>query len=95
MDAYEPLSRYLELQRRALQVQVVLSFASIERILGRALPLSARRYDAWWANEGADTRNVQCRSWLLGGYKVLNINRETERAIFELQTPNRKEKERR
>ena len=32
-----------------------MTFAQIERILGVALPNSARRYRPWWANEAAGT----------------------------------------
>lgn len=82
MNTDAPLSRYLELQGRARKVRVVLSFASIEGTLGRDLPSSARKYDAWWANEWADTRHVQCRSWLRSRYRVLHVHRDAEQVIF-------------
>jgi hypothetical protein len=50
-----------------------LTFAQIERILGRPLPPSSRRHRAWWANasEGAHTH---ARSWLDVGWQVDSVD---------------------
>ena len=43
------------------------TFAEIERIVGRPLPMSARKHRAWWAN--TDTHS-QARTWLAAGWRV-------------------------
>lgn len=45
---------------------VVLSFEDIERIIGEALPPSARSRRQWWAN--SDDRHVQAQAWLRAGF---------------------------
>ena len=69
MGYYDPLKDYL---MGCDSDEVVLTFARIEEILGRALPASARKYDAWWANVGddADTRHSHARSWHAAGYRA-------------------------
>jgi hypothetical protein len=60
---YQPLTDYL---RSRSEDELQLSFAELERILGRALPHSA--YTAsWWF---APTRSVQGRAWLAAGWVV-------------------------
>ena len=46
---YEPLRNYLNGE---IAPTVTLTFRQIEKILGSALPDSARLYAAWWANGG-------------------------------------------
>lgn len=72
MAKYDPLFDHLS--RRAEPV-LRLSFADIERIMGDALPASARRYPAWWANERKG-RHLHARSWLDAGYETrcLDLN---------------------
>lgn len=66
MAKYDPLGDFLAKRRgRAC----TLTHASIEEILGAALPPSAKRRRAWWGNE-ADGAHVQCRSWLDSGWVV-------------------------
>ena len=69
MGYYDPLKDYL---MGCDSDEVVLTFARIEEILGRALPASARKYDAWWANvgDGVDTRHSHARSWDAAGYRA-------------------------
>ena len=68
MSAYDPLKQKLDAETSD---KLALSFAEIEVILGRALPESAYKYQAWWSNEQTeDTRHVQCRSWLSAGFQV-------------------------
>ena len=61
---------------------VALSFTEIERILGFALPASARRYQAWWANEREGTHS-HARSWLDASYKTqgVDLNAQTVRFV--------------
>jgi hypothetical protein len=74
-SVYEPLSEYLSNQADPV---VRMTFAEIERVLGRPLPLSARKYPAWWANEEAGSHS-HARSWLDARRKTrgLDLNATT------------------
>ena len=69
MGYYDPLRDYL---MDCDSDEVTLTFAQVEAILGRALPASAWKYDAWWANLGDDasTWHSHARSWHAAGYRV-------------------------
>lgn len=75
---YDPLRLYLI--DRAEPV-VRLTFAEIERILGVALPRSARQYRPWWANEEAGT-HVHARAWLDAGRRTANVDLNAETVEF-------------
>ena len=47
--------------------EATLTFDDVERIVGRSLPMSARKHRAWWAN--TDTHS-QARTWLTVGWRV-------------------------
>jgi hypothetical protein len=53
------------------QPPLTLSFAEIERIIGRALPPSARRHRAWWANSPS---HPVARQWLAAGWRADAVN---------------------
>ena len=55
------------------------SFAEIERVLGFALPPSARTCLAWWANDG---ESEQSRAWIGAGWQVDETDVESERAAL-------------
>ena len=62
---YDPLETYLSRQDG---LELELSFADIERMIGTTLPASASR-PQWWANETSpDTTHSQRRSWGNAGY---------------------------
>ena len=66
MSKYDPLYRFL---CQTIQRTVTLTFEQLERILGFALPKTARARVQWWANEtGADTRHIQCKAWASAGF---------------------------
>jgi hypothetical protein len=68
MSQYDPLNRFLSAYPGR---RVTLTFDAVERILGRSLPASARTYQAWWANEKADTtRHVHSRAWVTAGWEA-------------------------
>jgi hypothetical protein len=69
-SAYHPL--HIHLLTRTEDV-VHMTFGEIERILGKALPPSARRYRPWWANEMEGTHS-HARSWLDAGRKTQNVD---------------------
>ena len=69
-STYDPLKQYLtELD----DVSAKLSFSQIERILGRPLPESARRYPAWWSNETSGSHS-HSRSWMDPGWRTLRLD---------------------
>jgi hypothetical protein len=75
---YDPLFKLL---CEAGNEPVELSFDEIERVVG-ALPVSARKYSAWWANESAGTQHVQAVAWVNAGREVVSVDRDRERVIF-------------
>ena len=60
-----------------------MSFQEIERVLGFALPASARTYQAWWAN---DPKHSQAKAWLDAGAKSGQLDIRAETVVFRKQT---------
>jgi len=78
MSKYTPLRDHLS----SLKLEtVVIEFCAIEKILGDALPASARRHRAWWANEkvGSHTQSV---AWLDAGFGVDSVDFGRSRVTF-------------
>jgi hypothetical protein len=68
MSKYDPLTRWLNGQP---PTSVLATFTQIEHLLGFPLPASARKYQAWWANEkNPGTRHIHALSWLNAGRKA-------------------------
>jgi hypothetical protein len=67
-----------------------MSFAQIEEVIGRDLPDSARRYQAWWANERSGS-HVQARSWLdaTPSRRTVNVDRQAGTVDFVLVEEHR------
>jgi hypothetical protein len=57
------------------------TFSNIEKILGFQLPVSARIYQAWWANQHQGQR-TQCSSWMDAGWEVRGLNLAAETVSF-------------
>ena len=76
---YDPLYHHLG---NSSETVIALSFSEIERILGFALPASARRHQAWWANEREGTHS-HARSWLEASYGTqgVDLNAQTVRFV--------------
>lgn len=73
---YAPLAKFLaDYSGGATE----LSFAEIEEILGVALPQSARRHRAYWANSKSTT---QARGWVEAGWVVSSLDMDNERVSF-------------
>lgn len=68
--AYAPLGAHLA---AAPGITVDLSFRAIERIIGRALPASARTHRAWWSNERSGTHS-HARAWMTTGWLIDNVD---------------------
>ena len=80
MGYFDPLREYL---KGCDGDEVALTFARIEEILGRELPDSARKYDAWWANvgDGTATQHSHARSWHAAGYRA-QVDRAGGTVVF-------------
>ena len=75
---YDPLYDHLVNHPETV---IALSFSEIERILGFALPASARRYQAWWANEREGTHS-HARSWLDASYGTQGVDLNAQSLRF-------------
>lgn len=80
MGRYDPLRDYLV---QCGSDEITLSFTDIESIIGRPLPPSALKYDAWWANIGDSVFNQHshAKSWHAAGYKA-QVNRAGKTVRF-------------
>jgi hypothetical protein len=79
MSKYADLTDYLtELDRDR---DWTLSFAEIEKIIGDSLPDSARRHQAWWANQ-TGKGHTQSFAWGAAGWRTSNVDLENERVTF-------------
>jgi hypothetical protein len=71
MGKYGPLERYLTLQQKGA---LTLTFSAIEEIIHDSLPVSARTYRSWWANDRKG--HVHAASWLNTGWEVESVDLE-------------------
>jgi DNA-binding transcriptional regulator YiaG len=75
---YQPLLDYL---RRSDRLQVTLTFAEIERLMGAVLPPSARQKRTWWSNRRKGA--LQATAWTDAGYVVSELDLEQEQVTFQ------------
>jgi hypothetical protein len=85
--SFNPDSKYFPLHKFLLEhsrdsSKFTLSFREIERIIGVPLPLGARSHQAWWGN--ATWGHSQSRSWLLAGWRAVNVDTANETVEFVL-----------
>jgi hypothetical protein len=79
MGKYEPLQRYLEtLDCDSWEARLT----DIEQILGFALPASAYKYYAWWANETSGSHS-HAKSWQQAGWHTRDVNLHDNTLRFE------------
>lgn len=78
MARYQPLADFLA-GKKALEWDA--SFAEIEAQLGFALPKSAYKYPAWWANQ-TGAGHSQTKGWRSVGWKTCDLNLERKRIRF-------------
>lgn len=76
MSKYETFGNFLKGHK---EIQLPLTFAEIEKIIGHKLPHSAR-YPAWWSNNPSN--NVMTRIWLEAGFKTEQVDIEKRRLVF-------------
>lgn len=55
-----------------------VTFNEIEAIIGAALPDSARKHQAWWANQGSG----HSQYWQRAGWQTAKVDVENERLTF-------------
>ncbi|MGH9413500.1 MAG: DUF7662 domain-containing protein [Terriglobales bacterium] len=77
MGKYYALEEYLT---SSAQAELSLHFSEISRILGFALPESARKRPAWWSNN--PNRHVQAQAWLGAGWETSRVDLGRERITF-------------
>ncbi len=58
------------------------SFSEVESVIGFGLPASARRYNAWWANENGDSPHSQSIAWTSAGWETAEVNMDAETLSF-------------
>jgi hypothetical protein len=83
MGKYEPLASHL--QRRE-DDSWIASFAEIEAVLGSALPPSAHKHPAWWANQ-SDGGHSQSRGWQDAGWQVWKVDFDRKQVEFRRPQP--------
>lgn len=76
MGSYKPLRVYLEAHGRDY---VPMTFAEIEKVLGRSLP-DSKQYPAWWSNNPSN--NPMTKEWLAAGYRTESVNIGGEKLVF-------------
>lgn len=78
MSKYAALRDYLSTVK---QDRWVATFDALERVLGFGLPVSARKYPAWWANESTPGHS-QCAGWLKAGWRTADLNLKRQQVTF-------------
>ena len=76
MGKYANLGDFLRSQQSAA---IPVTFKEVERIIGHALPRSAR-YPAWWSNNPSN--NVMTKIWLEAGFKTEQVDVEGRKLVF-------------
>lgn len=76
-STYGPLAVYLS---SIGGTRTTLTFQEVAAIVGRALPPSAHKHRAWWAN---DPSHSQARGWLTAGWRVASIDQNCGTVTFE------------
>lgn len=75
-SSYAALGDHLDGRSEAA---VQLTFDEIESILDRALPASAYRHRAWWANTESHS---QAAEWLQRGWRASDLDLDSEKLTF-------------
>ena len=74
---YERLNEFLKGQTA---IEVPMTFAEIETLIGDSLPASARKHRPWWSNNPSNS--VITHAWLKAGYKTERVDMGSERLVF-------------
>ncbi len=76
---YAPLYHHLT---KMTEFRWPTSFREIETVLGFGLPASARRHQAWWANQSGGG-HTHTRAWQEAGWRTRNVDLRAETLVFE------------
>lgn len=79
MSSYQPLADYLAGKKSNIWDA---TFDEIEDKLGRPLPRSAYRHQAWWANQSGPGHS-QTQGWRSVGWRTAKLDLERRRVRFE------------
>ena len=82
MSKYEPLERFLKTHPGE---EVPMTFAEIEKIIGRPLPEKASGHRAWWSNNPSN--NVMTKAWLAAGFVTERVDMGARRLVFRKSRP--------
>ncbi len=82
MSKYDPLGRYM-VRRGGREIR--MTFSEIEKILGFALPPSARKHRPWWSNNAGSS--VMTQVWLDAGYASEQVDMAGEQVVFRATRP--------
>ncbi len=77
VSKYEPLEQFLKSRPTE---EVPMTFAEIEKVIGRPLPEAARAHRAWWSNNPSN--NVMTKAWLAAGYRTERVDMASRRLVF-------------
>ena len=83
MIGIKPGSKYHQLHvflRGRREESVVLTFGAIEKMIGDALPESARAGKAFWSNRSQGA--LQASAWVQAGFLVTEVDLSAERVTF-------------
>lgn len=74
---YAPLTSHL---KKLGFVEIPMTFAEIEKVVGEKLPPSAFKHRPWWSNNPSNS--VITYAWLEAGYKTGSVDMESRRLVF-------------
>ncbi len=77
MSTYENLEKYLS---SIITQSVPMTFAEIEKIVGRPLPPSAYKHRPWWSNNTANS--AMTRAWIKAGWETSQVDMGARKLIF-------------
>ena len=80
MSDYDPLKGLLQ---KHPGTAAMMDFGTLEAILGRPLPESARKFPEWWANdESPSSKGRHCHAWLDVGWRVDKLLLDDRLVVF-------------
>lgn len=82
MSTYTSLSHYLS---HVSTNTHPMTFAEIEKIIGRPLPPSAYKHRPWWSNNV--TNSAMTRAWIEAGWKSERVDMEGRTLVFRRVNP--------
>jgi hypothetical protein len=77
MSKYDALGVFLRSQGR---LEIEMTFADIEDIVGARLPTKSQANRAWWSNN--PNNNVMTKVWLAAGYRSEQVDMKRRRLVF-------------